>query len=54
MVEHVVWALMDLASRIIVLSPGEKIAEGPPEALATDSAVLATYLGTARGGWASA
>src|SRR5262249_8569588 len=38
MVEHIVWALMDLSRRILVLSAGEKIAEGPPEAIAADSA----------------
>ena len=30
LVEHIVWALLDLSQRIIVLSAGEKIAEGPP------------------------
>ena len=37
MVEHIVWALMDLARRIMVLSAGEKIADGPPAAVAADS-----------------
>jgi branched-chain amino acid transport system ATP-binding protein len=46
MVEHIVWALMDLSRRIVVLSAGEKIAEGPPEAVAADPAVVAAYLGT--------
>jgi branched-chain amino acid transport system ATP-binding protein len=46
MVEHIVWALMDLARRLIVLSAGEKIAEGPPDAVAADAAVLEVYLGT--------
>lgn len=46
MVEHIVWALMDLAGRLIVLSAGEKIAEGPPAAVAADPAVLDVYLGT--------
>ena len=36
MVEHIVWALMDLARRIVVLSAGEKIADGPPAAVAAD------------------
>lgn len=49
MVEHIVWALMDLSRRIVVLSAGEKIAEGPPEAVAADPAVVAAYLGTGRG-----
>jgi branched-chain amino acid transport system ATP-binding protein len=45
MVEHIVWALMELARRIIVLSAGEKIADGPPEAVAADSHVVEVYLG---------
>jgi branched-chain amino acid transport system ATP-binding protein len=48
MVEHIVWALMELSRRIIVLSAGEKIAEGPPEAIAADPAVIDVYLGTDR------
>jgi branched-chain amino acid transport system ATP-binding protein len=49
MVEHIVWALMDLSRRIVVLSAGEKIAEGPPAAIAADPAVVDVYLGTERG-----
>ena len=49
MVEHIVWALMDLARRIIVLSAGEKIADGPPEAVAADPAVVDVYLGSDAG-----
>jgi branched-chain amino acid transport system ATP-binding protein len=48
MVEHIVWALMELSRRIIVLSAGEKIAEGPPDAVAADPAVIDVYLGTDR------
>ena len=47
MVEHIVWALMDLSRRILVLSAGEKIAEGPPEAVARDQGVVDVYLGGA-------
>jgi branched-chain amino acid transport system ATP-binding protein len=49
MVEHIVWALMELSKRIIVLSAGEKIAEGVPDAVAANPAVIDVYLGTERG-----
>src|SRR5918996_405696 len=48
MVEHIVWALMELSRRIIVLSAGEKIAEGAPDAVAADPAVVDVYLGVDR------
>jgi branched-chain amino acid transport system ATP-binding protein len=51
MVEHIVWALMKLSRRILVLSAGEKIAEGPPESVAADSVVLDAYLGSDPGRW---
>jgi branched-chain amino acid transport system ATP-binding protein len=47
MVEHIVWALMDLSRRILVLSAGEKIAEGRPDAVAADPTVVEVYLGHA-------
>ena len=44
-VEHVMEAIMPIAHRIVVLDAGRKIADGPPEVIARDPAVLAAYLG---------
>ena len=45
MIEHVMRAVMQLAQRIVVLHHGEKIAEGAPDAVVRDPAVLDCYLG---------
>ena len=46
LVEHVMRAVMALADRIVVLHHGDIIAEGAPETVVRDPAVLTSYLGT--------
>lgn len=48
-VEHRIQLVMHFCSRVIVLNHGEKIAEGPPEAIKNDEQVIAAYLGRRRG-----
>jgi branched-chain amino acid transport system ATP-binding protein len=44
-VEHVLYAIMKTATRMIVINRGKLIAEGAPSALARDPAVVKAYLG---------
>jgi branched-chain amino acid transport system ATP-binding protein len=45
LVEHHVDLVMRLCSRVIVLDFGQKIAEGTPQAIQSNEAVIAAYLG---------
>lgn len=44
-IEHKMQMIMGLADRIVVLNYGEKIAEGPPDDIKSNQAVIEAYLG---------
>lgn len=46
LVEHDMKMVMRISNHIVVLDHGEKIAEGDPEAVSRNKAVIAAYLGT--------
>ena len=47
-IEHVMKAVMNVCDRIVVLDYGQQIAEGNPEAIASDPKVVEAYLGDPR------
>jgi branched-chain amino acid transport system ATP-binding protein len=47
LIEHDMGVVMDISDRVVVLDYGRKIADGPPEQVRKDQAVLDAYLGVA-------
>ena len=47
-IEHVIKAIKSLSDRLLVLHHGEKIADGDPEAVLSNQAVVEAYLGKRR------
>ena len=48
LIEHDMGLVMDIANRVVVLDFGVKIAEGAPDAIRHDEAVIKAYLGEAQ------
>jgi ABC-type branched-subunit amino acid transport system ATPase component/ABC-type branched-subunit amino acid transport system permease subunit len=50
LVEHRMSMVMELCDRLVVIDHGRKLAEGPPDEVRSDPAVIAAYLGTEQPG----
>ena len=48
LIEHDMGVVMDLCEKVVVLSFGERIAEGTPAEVQANPDVVAAYLGTSR------
>ncbi len=44
-IEHIVHVLMQVVNRLVCMDAGRIIAEGPPEAVVSQAAVIDAYLG---------
>jgi branched-chain amino acid transport system ATP-binding protein len=47
-IEHVIKAIKSLSDRLLVLHHGDKIADGPPDDVLSNSEVIEAYLGRRR------